>query len=140
MNTINFFTEETEFELVKPNQTKDWVLLIIDKEGYKADEINYIFTSDQHLHKINLDYLNHDTYTDIITFDNSDDSNTIAADIFISIDRVKENAEILDTLFDEELHRVIIHGILHLTGYSDGSEEEKLSMRKKEEACLSLRR
>jgi len=140
MNTINFFTEETEFKLEKPNQTKDWVLLIIDKEGYKAEEINYIFTSDQHLHKINLDYLNHDTYTDIITFDNSDDSNTIAADIFISIDRVKENAEILDTLFDEELHRVIIHGILHLTGYSDGSEEEKLSMRKKEEACLSLRR
>jgi probable rRNA maturation factor len=107
-------------------------------EGFELEELNYIFCSDEYLHQMNLTYLNHDTLTDIITFDNSEAEQIIEGDIFISIDRVKENSEEFDVLFETELHRVLVHGLLHLFGYKDKSEREKVLMREKEEACLSL--
>ena len=100
--------------------------------------INYIFCSDDYLLTINQEHLNHDYYTDIITFDLSEKENNIESDIFISIDRVKENAKNNHVKFHIELYRVLIHGVLHLLGFNDKNEEEKLIMREKEDACLSL--
>jgi len=108
-------------------------------EGYSAENINYVFCSDDHLLQINKEYLDHDTYTDIVTFDNSENAKEIEADIFISIDRIRENAIKLSRPEDEELHRVIIHGLLHIMGYSDKTDQNKQAMREKEDACLSLR-
>jgi probable rRNA maturation factor len=136
---IHFFSEEISFSLDEEQQTISWIENILDQEKQVSKSVNYIFCSDDYLLKINKDYLNHDTLTDIITFDNSEEEGKIEADIFISIDRVKENALSLDKKFDEELHRVIIHGLLHLAGYNDKTEDDKAEMRKKEDACLSLR-
>ena len=136
---IHFFSENISFSLDKEEQTVSWIENILDQEKQVSKSINYIFCSDDYLLKINKDYLDHDTLTDIITFDNSEEEGKIEADIFISIDRVQENALSLDKKFDEELHRVIIHGLLHLVGYNDKTDEEKSEMRKKEDACLSLR-
>jgi rRNA maturation RNase YbeY len=109
----------------------------VKKERKKLTSLNYIFCSDLYLLKINQEYLKHDTLTDIITFDYSQKSN-LEGEVYISIERVKENSEIFKRPFAEELHRVIIHGLLHLIGYADKSDAEKAQMRKKEEACLSL--
>ena len=136
---IHFFSEEISFTLDEEKQTISWIENILYQEKQVSKSINYIFCSDDYLLKINKDYLNHDTLTDIITFDNSEEEGKIEADIFISIDRVKENSHSLDKKFDEELHRVIIHGLLHLAGYNDKTEDDKAEMRKKEDACLSLR-
>jgi rRNA maturation RNase YbeY len=103
----------------------------------KTGEINYVFCSDLYLHKINLEHLNHDTYTDIITF-NYCEEDIISGDIFISIDRVKENSITYHTNFQKELNRVMIHGILHLVGFDDKSESDKELMRSKEDFYLSL--
>lgn len=135
---IQFFNEDISFELENQTQITRWLIDIIANEGYHLIELNYIFCSDSYLHSINISYLNHDTFTDIITFDNSEEPNTIESDIFISIDRVRENATLFDVSFDHELRRVIVHGLLHLVGYQDKSSEEITLMRKKEEACLSL--
>ena len=110
----------------------------IDKSK-KLAEINIIFCSDDYLLEINQQYLNHSTLTDIVTFDHGDDSDGLSGDIFISIDRVKENAPKFNIDFETELHRVMIHGVLHLAGYSDKSERQKTVMRKREDAYLSLR-
>lgn len=126
---INFFIEDTEFKLKGKNNFKSWLKKVADNEGFKVKDLNYIFCSDEYLHKINVDYLDHDTLTDIITFDNSEDESTIDGDIFVSIERVKENSETLNTVFDEELKRVIVHGLLHLCGYDDNSVEDKAEMR-----------
>ena len=136
---IRFFNEDVDFALPNKKQTKNWLKEILQSEGFLVETINYIFCSDSHLFKINKEYLKHDTLTDIITFDYSDLPNTIESDIFISIERVRENAANLDKEFDEELHRVIIHGLLHILGYRDKTTEEKQEMREKEDACLSLR-
>ena len=136
---IRFFTEDIDFTLPEKKHTKHWLNDVLQTEGYKADTINYIFCSDSHLLKINQEYLNHDTLTDIITFDYSDLPNTIESDIFISIERVRENASTLKRDLDEELHRVLVHGLLHIIGYRDKTAEEKQEMREKEDACLSLR-
>ena len=136
---IHFFSEDISFSLDKEQQTISWIENILDGEKQISKSINYIFCSDDYLLKINKDYLDHDNLTDIITFDNSEEEGKIEADIFISIDRVKENALTLDKIFDEELHRVIIHGLLHLAGYNDKTDEDKSEMHKKEDACLSLR-
>lgn len=136
---IHFFSEDISFSLDKEQQTISWIEKILDEEKQVSKSINCIFCSDNYLLKINKDYLDHNTLTDIITFDNSEEEGKIEADIFISIDRVKENALTLDKIFDEELHRVIIHGLLHLAGYNDKTDEDKSEMRKKEDACLSLR-
>ncbi len=136
---IHFFSEDISFTLDKQDNTISWIEKVMDKEGFSAENINYIFCSDNHLLAMNQQYLKHDTLTDIITFDHSEHSNNLEADIFISIERVEDNAKSLDKDFINELHRVIIHGLLHLIGLKDKTEAEKQEMREKEDACLSLR-
>lgn len=135
---ISFFSEGIHFRLEDEAATRKWILSVLSREGSRAGELNYIFCSDEYLHKVNLDYLDHDTLTDIITFDLSDeDEENISGDIFVSIDRVRENAEALGQDFLTELHRVLAHGVLHLLGYGDKTEEEKSLMRKKEDEHLN---
>jgi rRNA maturation RNase YbeY len=135
---ILFFEEDINYSLKGKNKYKKWLKSIAEKEGFKIKELNYIFCSDEYLYQINLDYLNHKTYTDIITFDNSENKNTIEGDIFISIERVRENAQKENVLFEKELQRVLSHGLLHLMGYKDKSEADKSIMRQKEELALNL--
>ncbi len=137
-NPINFFSEEIDFQLSDSFRTTTWILKVIQAYKKIPGDINYIFCSDNYLLEKNISYLNHDTYTDIITFDNSDEEHLIEGDIYISIDRVKENAVSLKNAFNEELHRVIIHGILHLIGYEDNTAEKKQEMRDEEQTCLSM--
>lgn len=112
---------------------------VLNKESVIVGNINYIICSDNYLLEINRRYLDHDYYTDIITFPSSEPPEPIEADIFISIDRVRENAATLEKAFSNEFHRVLVHGILHLLGYNDSSNREKQEMRIKEDSCLSLR-
>uniref|UniRef100_UPI0040480F0A rRNA maturation RNase YbeY n=1 Tax=Roseivirga sp. TaxID=1964215 RepID=UPI0040480F0A len=141
MSNINFFQEEITFQLKEESLITDWLQTVATAEHQSIEEINYIFCNDEYLLSINREYLNHDYYTDIITFDNRDNKHdSIEADIFISIDRVKENAQTLQVAFDKELSRVMVHGLLHLLGYHDKSEEEISQMREKEEAYLSLQK
>ena len=135
---ILFFNEDINFKFQGKNNFKAWLKKVVDKEGFKIRDLNYIFCSDDYLHKVNVEYLQHDTFTDIITFDISEDESIIAGDIFISIDRVKENSKILKTVFEEELRRVIVHGLLHLCGYNDHSAEEKVKMRSLEDEYILI--
>ena len=135
---INFFNEDIDFKLQQKNNYKSWLKKVAEKEGFKVKDLNYIFCSDEYLHKINVDYLDHDTFTDIITFDNSEDESTIEGDIFVSIERVKENSQTLNTDFDEELKRVIVHGLLHLCGHDDHSVEDKAEMRSLEDEFILI--
>jgi len=136
-NVISFFTEDIDFELAQPNQIEQWIQQVIEQENCKLVNINYVFCNDEYLHNLNVEYLQHDTLTDIITFP-YDDPPIVHSDIFISIDRIQENAQELGLPFEQELHRVIIHGILHLCGYKDKSEAEAKLMRQKEEEMLDL--
>lgn len=135
---IHFFEEDIEYSL--PNKTiiNNWLTTIAENHKHSIEELNYIYCNDNYLLSLNQEYLDHDTLTDIITFDNSDSPNIIEGEIYISIERVQENAELFAKSFEEELNRVMAHGLLHLLGYKDKSEDEQLMMRKKEEACLSL--
>ena len=135
---INFFNEDIDFKLKGKNNFKAWLKKVAEKEGFKINDLKYIFCSDEYLHKINLEYLNHDTYTDIITFDNSEEEKVIEGDIFVSIERIRENSIILNTLLEEEIKRVIVHGLLHLCGYNDYSIEEKEEMRRFESEYLLI--
>ncbi|SFU07886.1 rRNA maturation RNase YbeY [Algoriphagus locisalis] len=135
---INFFEEEVSFSLKEKRKRKTWLKNIAEAENHKISELNYIFCSDEYLLNINVEYLDHDTYTDIITFDNSEEENIIEGDIFISIDRVKENSKTLKIEEEKELSRVISHGLFHLLGYKDKSKEEANLMRKKEEFAIDL--
>ena len=139
MAQINFFDQDITFNLPEPRKTRQWIKEVISLEGRQLSGLNYIFCSDGYLLSINQQYLNHKTFTDIITFDNSDGGEDVEGDIFISVERVRENAKKHRTDFDEELHRIVIHGVLHLLGYSDKSARAKSLMRKKEDAYLSLR-
>jgi probable rRNA maturation factor len=134
---ISFHAEGVSFNLKNNTAIKDWIISTISKEDKKVGEITYVFCSDKYLHKINLEHLKHDTYTDIITFDYTD-GRTVGADIFISIERVTENAQTYKSTFDKELSRVIIHGVLHLLGYKDKTIEEAKRMREKEDFYLTL--
>jgi rRNA maturation RNase YbeY len=139
MSTIHFFNQDIAYQLSNESTTKSWIKKVIVNEGFLLTSLNYIFCSDRFLHSINLKYLQHDTLTDIITFDlNESNDNLIEGEIYISIDRVKENAEKYSHNFNNELLRIIIHGALHLMGYNDNTSQQKEEMRKKEEACLSL--
>ena len=138
--SVYFFTEDISFNLKQKQETRKWINSIIEAEGYRLRELNYIFCSDEYLLKINQQYLNHDTYTDIITFDNSEKEGWVVGDIFISVDRVKENALILKTVERDELHRVIAHGVLHLLGYADKDKTAKAQMTDKENQYLGLRK
>ncbi|MDN4165589.1 rRNA maturation RNase YbeY [Cytophagales bacterium LB-30] len=134
---VHFFTEDIAFKIKSALRTKQWIKEVVQQEGKKLKEVNYIFCSDEHLLGINQEYLQHDTYTDIITFDNSETDKEIEGDIYISIDRVKENANTLNIPFEEELRRVLIHGILHLIGYGDKSAADKKQMREMENQSLA---
>ena len=136
--SIEFFYEEIDYRFKNPIKSIEWIVSIIQSEEYQLQHINYILCSDSYLLSLNSKYLNHDTYTDIITFNQSDHPNTIETDIYISVDRVSENAESNGEDFEKELHRVMIHGILHLMGFDDKTPEQKSLMRKKEDTCLSL--
>ncbi|WP_304236193.1 rRNA maturation RNase YbeY [Jiulongibacter sediminis] len=135
---VEFHAEDIDFELDNPSKIEKWLETVAQNEGFKIEELNYIFMTDEGLYEINMEYLNHDTYTDIITFDNSEEEEIIEGDIFISIERVRENAETYNSPFDTELRRVLAHGLLHLCGYKDKSDEEAKLMRKKEEDSLTL--
>lgn len=139
MDNITFFNEDINYEVEQSDLVKDWINTVIKKYNFELIEINYILCSDEYLHKINMEYLDHDTYTDIITFDNSEYENEIESDIFVSIDRIKENASTLNTTEKDEFHRVLIHGILHLLGFKDKSEEDAKNMRKLENEQLESR-
>lgn len=139
MPSVHYFYEDVNFKLSKSLITNRWIKKVIKIEKGKLDSLNFIFCSDAYLLEINKEYLNHNTYTDIITFDNSEDEGGLNGDIFISIERVKENAIKLQTPFEEELNRVMIHGVLHLMGHNDKSDQDKKLMRKREDAYLSLR-
>ena len=134
---ISFFSEEVDFSLLNQAETIAWISETIIKENKTLGEINYIFCSDDYLHKMNVEHLNHDTLTDIITF-NYCVEDIISSDIFISVDRVKDNAEIFKTSFEQELNRVMIHGVLHLLGYDDKTDLDKKTMRSKEYFYLTL--
>ncbi len=131
------FSYECGFRLENKSQYSHWVNRIVISEGLKASTINYIFCEDRYLLGINRKHLNHDTFTDIITFDYSD-RGILSGDIFISIERVKENAKIYSKSFKNELLRVMAHGILHLMGFNDKTKEEVLEMRRKEEEKMEL--
>lgn len=139
MPSVNFFEEDIHFDLKNKLKVKQWIKATIAAEGYKLQELNYIFCSDSYLLQINQQYLDHDTYTDIITFDNSEKPGMIEGDIFISIDRTRENAKKFITGEINELHRVIIHGALHLLGYKDKTAESKKLMTAKEDQYLGIR-
>ncbi|NLN26556.1 MAG: rRNA maturation RNase YbeY [Bacteroidetes bacterium] len=125
-----------DFSLNNETNLKDWISSEISKRGYKEGDILYVFCSDEELLKINQEFLNHDTYTDIISFDYTM-GKLISGEIYISIDRVQENAIAFGVPFEEELHRVMIHGILHFCGYKDSTESEQQIMRKEEDLALS---
>ena len=135
---INFFEEEVSFSLKEKRKRKTWLKKIAEAENHKILELNYIFCSDEYLLNINVEYLDHDTYTDIITFDNSEKEEVLEGDIFISIERVRENSQTLEINEEKELSRVISHGLFHLLGYKDKSEEEAILMRNKEEFAINL--
>ncbi|WP_439153101.1 rRNA maturation RNase YbeY [Winogradskyella sp.] len=130
------FNYETDFKLVNPSLRAEWISNVINEEDCKEGEINYIFCSDDYLHKINVEFLNHDTLTDIISFDYSV-GKKLQGDIYISIDRVKENATLYKVDFKDELARVMVHGVLHCCGYKDKSEKEVEVMRSKEDYYLA---
>jgi probable rRNA maturation factor len=140
MPNLHYFTEDIKFSLRDQTSISDWITNVVTSNQFQVGEINYIFCSDNHLLSINQEYLNHDTYTDIITFDNSCEESVVESDIYISIERVKENSDEYNIPFEKELHRVMIHGILHLLGMEDKSPDERKRMREKEDACLSLLR
>ncbi len=129
------FNYETDFKLTSEKDISIWIETTISEEGYKLEEINYVFCDDEYLHKLNVEFLNHDTLTDIISFDYSI-GKIIQGDIFISVERVEDNAKDFGALFEDELHRVIIHGVLHYCGYKDKTEDDAKVMREKENHYL----
>jgi rRNA maturation RNase YbeY len=131
------FNYETDFTLDNESIYEDWISRIVDSEGFELGEINYIFCDDEYLHKINVDYLNHDTLTDIISFDYSV-GNLLQGDIFISLERVADNAKDFNVTFEEELKRVLSHGVLHYCGYKDKSPKDEALMREKEEEKMKM--
>lgn len=139
MPSISFFEEDIHFKLKSKTQLRQWITDTIRAEGFKLNELTYIFCSDNYLLNINRQYLDHDTYTDIITFDNSEGNNIVTSDIFISIERIRENAVNFNVSEITELHRVIIHGVLHLLGYKDKTPADKQKMTEKEDYYLSRR-
>lgn len=139
LGSIYFFSEDISFSLHQGRKWRHWIKEIIQSENKICQEINYIFCSDRYLLEINQKFLNHSTYTDIITFDHSEEKKKLSGDIFISIERIRENATSLNVPFEKELARVIAHGILHLCGYKDKTPKEKTLMREKEDFYLILK-
>ena len=132
------YTFVGKFSLEDEQNLSDWVAFVLDQEGKELGEINYIFCDDDYLHEINVKTLNHNTLTDIISFDYTV-GDVVSGDIYISYERVTENAKNLALNFRDELHRVMVHGILHYSGYKDKEVDDKSTMRSKEDYYLSLR-
>ena len=135
---VQFFLEDVKYTLKNKIQIKEWINNTIIAEGFQLEELNFILCSDEYLLDINQQYLNHDTYTDVITFDNSEALKTILGDIFISIERIQENAKEFKGTVQLELCRVMIHGTLHLLGYKDKGKAAKTLMTQKEDFYLDL--
>ncbi len=136
---INYFKEDVSFNLRKICMLKKWLSEVALTHQHYIAELNYIFCSDEYLCNINKQYLKHDTYTDIITFDNAETPGSeLAGDIFVSIDRVTENAHLNNERFSDELSRVMVHGLLHLVGFSDKTADEQASMRNEEDKALKM--
>ncbi len=133
-NAMDFYSEEIDFELANADKVRTWIEHVVAEESNEIGCVSYVFCSDDYLHKMNLEYLKHDTLTDIITFPYK--KHPIEGDIFISIDRVKDNAKDFNQTFEHELHRVIIHGILHLCGYGDKTPAQEKKMRELEDKYL----
>lgn len=131
------FNYESDFSLDNEETVATWISEVIVSEGKKEGEINYIFCDDEYLHKINLEYLDHDNLTDIISFDYSI-GNEINGDVFISVERVRDNANDYEVPFETELKRVMVHGVLHYCGYKDKGEEDERLMRSKEDEKLAM--
>lgn len=131
------FNYETDFELGNEQAYEEWISRVIVSEGKKEGDINYIFCDDDYLHKLNVEYLEHDTLTDVISFDYCV-GNELHGDIFISVERVADNAKDFGVTFADELQRVIVHGVLHYCGYKDKSTEEEATMRTKEEEKIQM--
>ena len=131
------FHAVTDFDIADKSKLKKWIIKVVEKEGSSIVELNFIFCDDDYLLEKNKTFLKHDTLTDIITFDYSE-KNTLTGDVYISIERVKENSQNYGVPYENELHRVIIHGVLHLLGYKDKNEKQQKEMREKEDFYLSL--
>jgi rRNA maturation RNase YbeY len=136
-NKIQFHFLTPSFYFPKRTELKNFLLNLFKREGKKVEAINYIFCTDEYLLELNITHLNHNTYTDIITFELSHKDQPALSDIYISIERVKENAQIFQTTFQRDLHRVIFHGALHLCGYKDKTKEQAQQMRAMEELYLN---
>ncbi len=134
---IRFFNEDTDYKLPRKQNTRQWLKQQAQAEGETAGDLNYIFCSDEHLLQVNREFLQHDYYTDIITFDTSETDAKTDGDIFISVDRVLDNATQHGTAPDQEMRRVMAHGLLHLCGYGDKTDDEVALMRAKEDEWLS---
>lgn len=140
LKDISFFSEDIEFTLKDKAKVRNWIAETVKAEGFKRiAELSFVFCSDTYLLAINKEYLDHDTYTDIVTFDTSEDEDVIAGDIFISVDRTRENAAKFAVSDTDELHRVLIHGILHLCGFLDKTKTDKELMTAKENEYLAKR-
>lgn len=135
---IDFFSEDIDFIPEHPDRLSRWIISVIESEGKIPGAVSFIFCSDEYLLKMNIEHLQHDFYTDIITFDYCEGP-VISGDLFISVDRVKENASEMHVSFEDELHRVMVHGVLHLLGYGDKTEAEQLAMREREDKHLAQR-
>jgi rRNA maturation RNase YbeY len=133
-----FHVEHPQFELEQQKSVRDWLHSIAEQENCSINQIQYIFLTDEEVLEINRNYLDHDYFTDIITFPLNDEDEDIEAEIYISIDRVRENAKDYEAPQKEELLRVMAHGLLHLCGYNDASDEERKKMRAREDECLAL--
>ena len=131
------FVYNTDFELSNKEQVSDWVLRVINSKGYKLGNLVYAFFNDEDLKDLNIRFLKHDYYTDVISFDESSDQ-VVSGNIAISVDRVKENATQIGVDFEEEMHRVIIHGVLHFIGFNDKTSLEKKEIREQEALALSM--
>lgn len=135
---VNFFYQDVKFSFADRRRLKDFLVQLFLKEGCRLEYVNVIFCTDEALLQINRDFLQHDYYTDIITFPINERDDAIQAELYISIDRIRDNSRLTKTSFKEELHRVIFHGCLHLTGYGDKSSQQIKKMREREEHYLRL--
>ena len=134
---IRFFNEDVAYKLSQKQALRQWLKRQTEQEGFTIGELNYIFCSDGYVLQVNRDYLNHDYYTDIITFDQREEERKIEGDIFISVERVADNASQLNVPAEQEMRRVLAHGLLHLCGYGDKADEEITQMRAKEDEWLA---
>ncbi len=138
-NKIQFFLEGTSYQLRNKAQLRQWLDRVITSENEAYHDVNIVLCTDEFLHQLNLTYLSHDQFTDVLTFDFSEGDHVVSGDIYISLPRVKENAHRFNVSLKDEIHRVIVHGILHLLGYDDKRARDKQQMTRKENLYLSLR-